>query len=193
VEYESGGSVDDDYHHQVAMQQHMEGPHKNMPPIYTQQMPYPDHAGVYHPVSYGDPSSSHGQPAMHYSNMQTPMQTPVSVVDQHQNYPTQPVYPSVPLQQQSAHPHSPETYEQDQYGQQNLADLLGNLRVNEAGSGRSHSVLQKYSEVTHVMQHRTLTRRPRPCWKSQRLKMTMITSMRCHPRYVVRISRSGYQ
>ncbi|KAI9047644.1 hypothetical protein LZ554_008355 [Drepanopeziza brunnea f. sp. 'monogermtubi'] len=134
VEYESGGSVDDDYHHQVAMQQQMGGPHKNMSPIYTQQMPYPDPAGVYHPVSYGNPSSSHGQSAMHYSNMQTPMQTPVSVVDQHQTYPTQPVYPSVPLQQQSAHPDSPETYEQDQYGQQDLADLLGNLRVNEAGS-----------------------------------------------------------
>ena len=131
VEYESGGSGDDDYQHQLAMQQQMGGPHKNIPPIYTHQMPYQDTTGVYHPGSYGEPSSSHSQPSMHYSNMQTP----VSVVDQHQNYPPQPGYSSVPIPRQPSHPQTPEAYEQDQYGQQNLADLLGELRMNEAGSG----------------------------------------------------------
>lgn len=131
IEYESGGSGDDDYQHQLAMQQQMGGPHKNIPPIYTHQMPYPDAAGVYHPGPYGEPSSSHSQASMHYSNLQTP----VSVVDQHQNYPPQPNYSSVPLQPQPSHPETPEAYEQDQYGQQNLADLLGELRMNEAGSG----------------------------------------------------------
>ncbi|PVH76410.1 hypothetical protein DL98DRAFT_551174 [Cadophora sp. DSE1049] len=130
IEYESGGSGDDDYQHQLAMQQQMGGPHKNVPPIYTHQMPYPDPAGVYHPGPYGEPSSSHSQASMHYSNLQTP----VSVVDQHQNYPPQPGYSSVPLQPQPSHPETPEAYEQDQYGQQNLADLLGELRMNEAGS-----------------------------------------------------------
>ncbi|KAK0123171.1 hypothetical protein ONS96_010171 [Cadophora gregata f. sp. sojae] len=130
IEYESGGSGDDDYQHQLAMQQQMSGPHKNIPPIYTHQMPYPDSAGVYHPGPYGEPSSSHSQASMHYSNLQTP----VSVVDQHQNYPPQPGYSSLPLQPQPSHPETPEAYEQDQYGQQNLADLLGELRMNEAGS-----------------------------------------------------------
>ena len=105
---------------QMAMQQQMGGPHKNIPPIYTHQMPYPDAAGVYHPGPYGEPSSSHSQASMHYSNLQTP----VSVVDQHQNYPPQPNYSSVPLQPQPSHPETPEAYEQDQYGQQNLADPL---------------------------------------------------------------------
>jgi hypothetical protein len=132
VGYESGGSGDDEYHQQVAMQQQMVGPHKNVPPIYTQQVPYPDHVGVYQPGSYGEPSSNHSQPSMHYNSMQTP----VSVIDQHQHYTPQAVFPTPPLQQHSSHPDSPETYEQDQYGQQNLADLLGELRMDEAGTGR---------------------------------------------------------
>lgn len=63
------------------------------------------------------------------------MQTPVSVIDQsQQHYPPQTVYAAAPLQH---HPQSetPDTYEQDQYGQHNLADLLGELRMNEAGTG----------------------------------------------------------
>lgn len=135
--FESGRSADDDHHQQVAIHQQIGQPHKNMSPIYAQQIPYADPAGVYNPGSYGEPST-HSQPTMHYSNLQTPMQTPVGVVDSHQNYTPQSVYSSMPLQQDSAHPESPETYEQDQYGQQNLADLLGNLRVDEAGSGISH-------------------------------------------------------
>lgn len=132
VGYESAGSCDDDYHQQVSMQQHLGGPHKNIPPIYTQQVPYADPVGVYQSGPYGEPSSSHSQPSLqHYSNMQTP----VSVIDQHQQYPPQTVFPTPPLPHQSSHPESPEDYEQDQYGQQNLADLLGELRMNEAGTG----------------------------------------------------------
>jgi hypothetical protein len=71
---------------------------------------------------------------MHYGNMQTP----VSMIDQHQQYTPQNVFPTPPLQ--GSHPESPETYEQDQYGQQDLADLLGELRMNEAGTGRHHCV-----------------------------------------------------
>lgn len=133
VEYESGGSGDDDYHHQVSMQQHMAGPHKSIPPIYTAHVPYPDPVAVYQSGPYGEPSSSHTQQSMHYGSMQTP----VSVIDQHQQYPPQSVFPTPPLAQQPSHTGSPENYEQDQYGQQNLADLLGELRMNEAGTGRS--------------------------------------------------------
>jgi len=140
-EYESAGSGDDDYHHQASLQQHLGGPPKNVPPIYTQQVPYSDSVSVYQSVSYGEPSSGHSQQSMQYSNLQTPvsnMQTPVSALDQHQHYPSQPVFPTPPLAQHS-HPDSPETYEQDQYGQQNLADLLGELRMNEAGTGMTSS------------------------------------------------------
>jgi hypothetical protein len=143
-EYESGGSGDDDYHQQVSIQQQLTGTQKNIPPIYTQQVPYSDAVGVYQSIPYGEPSSGHSQQSMHYGNLQTP----VSILDQHQQqhhqqqqqqqqqhrYPPQQVFPTPPLAQ-SSHPGSPDTYEQDQYGQQNLADLLGELRMNEAGTG----------------------------------------------------------
>lgn len=136
VGYESGGSNEDDYHQQVSMQQQhqLTGPHKNIPPIYTQQVPYSEAVGVYQTVPYGAPSSAHSQPSMHYGNMQTP----VSMIDQHQQYTPQNVFPTPPLQ--GSHPESPENYEQDQYGQQDLADLLGELRMNEAGTGRCYCV-----------------------------------------------------
>jgi hypothetical protein len=130
-EYESGGSGDDDYHHQMSIQQQLAGSHKNIPPIYTQQVPYPETVGVYQSGPFGEPSSGHSQPNMHYNTLQTP----VSVIDQNQHYPPQNVFPTPPLQHPQSHPESPETYEQDQYGQQNLADLLGELRMNEAGTG----------------------------------------------------------
>ncbi|KAK2623493.1 hypothetical protein QTJ16_007161 [Diplocarpon rosae] len=100
VEYEDGGSGDDDYRHQVAMLQQMGGPLKIIPPSYTQQLSYSDPAGIYHPVPYGDPPSSHGQPSMHYSNVHTP----VSAIASHHSYPQQPVYPPMPLQQPPAQP-----------------------------------------------------------------------------------------
>ncbi len=133
VEYESGGSGDDDYHQQVSMQHQLAGPHKNVPPIYTHHIPYPEAVGVYQSGPYGEPTSGHSQASMHYGSMQTP----VSVIDQQQHYSQHPVFPTPPLAQQPTHPQSPETYEQDQYGQQNLADLLGELRMNEAGTGMS--------------------------------------------------------
>ncbi|KAF4635017.1 hypothetical protein G7Y89_g3076 [Cudoniella acicularis] len=133
VGYESGGSGDDDYHQQISLQQQqhhqqLTTPHKGIPPIYTQQVPYSEAVGVYQTVPYGGPSSAHSQPSMHYNSLQTP----VSIIDQHQHYASQSVFPTPPLQ--GSHPESPETYEQDQYGQQDLADLLGELRMNEAGT-----------------------------------------------------------
>jgi hypothetical protein len=115
----------------MSIQQQLAGSHKNIPPIYTQQVPYPETVGVYQSGPYGEPSSGHSQPNMHYNTLQTP----VSVIDQNQHYPPQNVFPTPPLQHPHSHPESPETYEQDQYGQQNLADLLGELRMNEAGTG----------------------------------------------------------
>jgi len=134
-EYE-GSAGDDEYHQQVAMQQQLAGQQKNIPPIYTQQLPYQESVGVYHPSPYGEPSSSHSQQSMHYGNLQTP----VSAMSSHHQYQPQSAYTTPTLAQHShSHSQSPQssdTYDQDQYGQQNLADLLGNLRVNADGSGK---------------------------------------------------------
>jgi hypothetical protein len=147
-EYESGGSADDDYHQQVSMQQqqqqHLVGPPKNIPPIFTQHQhqPYSESAGVYHSVAYGEPQTAHSQQSMHYGSLHTP----VSVLDQHQHYTPQqqqqhtPVFPTPPLPQ-SSHAGSiasPSHYGQDQFGQENLADLLGDLKMDPAGRGTSH-------------------------------------------------------
>lgn len=130
-DYESGGSGDDEYHQQMSIQQQFPVSHKNVPPIYTQQVPYGDGTGVYQSVPYGESSSAHSQSNLHYNNLQTP----VSVIDQSQHYSQQGVYSAPPVHQLPHHPSSPENYEQDQYGQQNLADLLGELRMDETGTG----------------------------------------------------------
>ena len=138
VGYENTRSGEEEYHQQVMQQQqhsHLNASHKTVPPIYTQQVPYPEAVGVYQNISYGGPPSAQSQPSIHpYSNIQTP----VSVIDQHPNYSQQNVFPTPPLQ--GSHPQSPESYQQDQYGQQDLADLLGELRVNEAGTGEWSNV-----------------------------------------------------
>lgn len=126
---ERGGSADD-YHQHVSMQQQLVGSQKNVPPIYTQQGPYTDGVGVYGTVSYGEPSSGHSQQSMHYDTLHTP----VSVLEQHQHYSPSHVYPP-PQLPQNPHPESPVMYDQEQYGQQNLADLLGELKMDEAGTG----------------------------------------------------------
>jgi hypothetical protein len=117
----------DDYHQQVSMQQQLAGSQKNVPPIYTQQ-PYGDGVGVYQTVNYGEPSSGHSQQSMHYDSLHTP----VSVLDQHQHYsPSHGFPPQLP---QNSHAGSPVVYDQD-YGQQNLSDLLGELKMDETGTG----------------------------------------------------------
>jgi hypothetical protein len=117
----------DDYHQQVSMQQQLAGSQKNVSPIYTQQ-PYGDGVGVYQTVNYGEPSSGHSQQSMHYDSLHTP----VSVLDQHQHYsPSHGFPPQLP---QNSHAGSPVVYDQD-YGQQNLSDLLGELKMDETGTG----------------------------------------------------------
>lgn len=115
-------------------------------PIYPPPTSYQqDAAGLYHAVQYTEPQSvphDHLQYApVHHS--------PVAVVDQHQHqhqHQPQPqqqqytaqasAFPTPPLQH-APHPGSPaETFHSD-YAQQDLADLLGSLKVNEAGTGNA--------------------------------------------------------
>lgn len=135
VGYESGGSPEDDYHQQMSMQQNLAGPPRHNPSMYQPPPQYADGVGVYQSVPYAsEASSSHNH--MHYGNLQTP----VGVLDH--PYGSQNVYQNSSLAQQP-HSDSPEAYEQDQYGQQNLADLLGDLRMSETGTGNSFYLLKQ--------------------------------------------------
>lgn len=126
VEYESG-SGDEEYHNQISMQQHLSGPPKPPQQVYPPQVPYTDSIGMYHSLPYASPPS--GQHPMQFSNMHGPG----GVIEGH--YPAQNVYPVAPILQQPQS-QSPDLYHQDQFSQQDLADILGDLKVNEAGSGK---------------------------------------------------------
>ncbi|RFU28378.1 hypothetical protein B7463_g7978, partial [Scytalidium lignicola] len=118
--YNGGSGGDEEYRQQVSMQQQLaDGSQKSMTPVYSLQVPYP----VYEPVSYGEQPSS-TQPSINYQ-----LQTPVSAID-HQ-YSPQHLFPTPPSQSQ--HGESPRSYDGD-YGQQSLVELLGDLKMDEAGS-----------------------------------------------------------
>jgi hypothetical protein len=127
-QYESVGA-DDGFQHQMSMQQHMGGPPKGPQQVYPQQIQYADPVGVYHPVSYGQPPPNQQQPLQFHN-----IQGPGGVIDNH--YPAQNAFPITPIQQQpQQNSASPESYNQEHYDQQALTDLLGDLRMSEAGTG----------------------------------------------------------
>ncbi|KAK3694612.1 hypothetical protein B0T22DRAFT_370197 [Podospora appendiculata] len=95
--------------------------------IYAQQSSYQDPSGLYHSVQYTDPRTAPHN--LQYASVHHPS---VSAVDQ--AYATQQSFPTPPMQQGSHHSSSPDAYHSDQYAQQDLADLLGSLKVNEAGT-----------------------------------------------------------
>jgi hypothetical protein len=122
--YESG-SGDDEYHTQISMQ-HLSGPPKPPQQGYPPQAPYTDGVSMYHSVPYAPPT---GQHTMQFSNMHGPG----GVVEGH--YSPQNVYPVAPLLQHTPSG-SPDVYQQDQYGLQDLVDILGDLKVDATGSGK---------------------------------------------------------
>jgi hypothetical protein len=125
VEYESG-SGDDEYQNHLSMQQHLGGSQKAPPPMYSQHVPYPDGNNMYQPLPYSQPQPV--SQTMQYGNIHNA----AGVIDGH--YTSQNVFPVAPLIQ---HPQSesPELYSHDQYGQQDLVDILGDLKMDSAGSG----------------------------------------------------------
>ncbi|KAI1455891.1 hypothetical protein F4805DRAFT_434599 [Annulohypoxylon moriforme] len=95
--------------------------------MYPTPGPYPDHQAVYPPMPYGEPPPPPNQ--LQYTGM--PSQ--VDVLDQ--SYASASVFPTPPMHQHSAHSESsPESYHQDSYGQGDLADILGALKVDDAGT-----------------------------------------------------------
>ncbi|KAK3393592.1 hypothetical protein B0H63DRAFT_491487 [Podospora didyma] len=133
--------VQDDFRQQLplAEQQQLLAHAPKPTPIYAPQASYQDGAALYHGVQYTEP-----QAVQH--NLQYPgVHSSVNVVDQ--QYAPQNSFPTPPLQHASQ-PESPETYGSE-YAQQDLADLLGSLKVNEAGTApylNSKSKLKREEE-----------------------------------------------
>lgn len=85
-------------------------------------------------MQYQDHSPQHG---IHY----TTVPAPVGVVDQSyaqaqsQQAPQPTIFPTPPMQQATRPDSPPDVYNQDQYGQQDLSEFLGTLKLNDAGTG----------------------------------------------------------
>lgn len=106
----------------------MGNPSKPDPAMYATQAAYPDNPSVYQSVGYSQPSTA--QQNYHYGAVAPSM----PVMGGHYD-PTQHM-PSPPHQGTVKDHSSPDVYGQDDtYQQQDLSDLLGSLKVDEAGSG----------------------------------------------------------
>ncbi|KAK5634831.1 hypothetical protein RRF57_010544 [Xylaria bambusicola] len=120
---------------QMAMQQpssqHMMASGHPKPALYASPPgSYPNHQAIYPLAQYGDATPV--QQHIPYASVPPP---PVGVLDQ--SYAPPSVFPTPPLPEISASHSgsSPESYHADQYGQQDLADLLGPLKLDERGTG----------------------------------------------------------
>jgi len=96
-----------------------------------QQTSYQDATALYQSVQYTEPQNvnvTHGVPYADVSQ---------SVSVDTQRFPPQSTFPTPPPMQHTPQAaESPEAYRND-YAQQDLADLLGSLKVDEAGTGGS--------------------------------------------------------
>jgi hypothetical protein len=107
--------------------------------VYPHQQ-YTDAPGGYHGMPY-DSSQPQAHP-MSYA----PVQQPYGVMDP-QQYAAQGVFPTPPLQPNQPQEPSPEAYSPESYAQQDLSELLGNLKVDEKGTG---------TLSTHILHQRAL-------------------------------------
>lgn len=96
--------------------------------MYAAQSGYSDPSALYQSVHYQEPAALAQN--LHY----TTVPPPVAGVDP--SFPQHNSFPTPPLQQRSPPQSPPDAYNQDPCGQQDLADLLGSLKVNEAGTGQ---------------------------------------------------------
>ena len=121
--------VPDNFRQQLPLQdqQHLLSHAPKPGPVYPQQTSYQDTSGLYHPVQYGEP-----QPVPHDLQYGAVPHHPVAAVDQ--QYAAQTAAFPTPPMQHAPNPGSPEDTFQSEYAQQDLANLLGSLKVNEAGT-----------------------------------------------------------
>lgn len=121
-------ATQDEYQQQAPLQEQqlMAGMSKQSSSLYpAQQEAYSSSQALYQSF----PESAGMQQNLHYADLQPG----VNVVDQ--SYAARNAFPTPPLQQSSRPGSSPASYQQDPYSQHDLADLLGSLKVNEAGTG----------------------------------------------------------
>lgn len=144
-------------------------PHMAMPPphmlagaadhasMYTSKAAsYSGPSGMYQPMQYADHSPV--ATGMHYTTV-----PPSAGVVDNSYAPTlsQPqtqsaIFHPAPLQQINRPDSPPETYTSEQYGQQDLSELLGTMKLNEAGTGMfssKHAVLDSSQPLTLVKHH----------------------------------------
>jgi len=107
---------------------------KSAPTLYGAPTGYSETPNVYQQMQYSESRATQSQQS-HHGLHYTTVPPPVSIIDQ--PYGSQNVFPTPPLQSGSRHESPPDAYSQDGYQQQDLADLLGSLKVNEAGTGRA--------------------------------------------------------
>jgi len=117
----------DEYHNHLSLQQHMSGPQKAPPQMYSQHVPYADDSSMYQPLLYSQPPPA--SPIMQYGNMHNL----VGVMDNH--YTSQNVFSVAPVIQQSQR-ESPEVYNQSEFDSQDLVDILGDLKIDNTFSGK---------------------------------------------------------
>jgi len=95
------------------------------PEMYGQMPNYPENAGAFHTLSYDGTQPQHD---LNYTTVPPPPMLD-NAYTQHENF----APPSI--QQASQQENSPESHSTDSYQQQDLADLLGTLKVDEVGTG----------------------------------------------------------
>lgn len=120
----------DHFQHMPMQQQVLHAATKPPAPSMYAAQPYPDPGPAgYHHVPY---EATQPQSSMPYGAVQPP----ASMIDHsyaaHNVFPTPPMQPQQPSRPES----SPEAYSPGEYQHQDLADLLGTLKVNEAGTGK---------------------------------------------------------
>ncbi|KAM4067271.1 fungal specific transcription factor [Hirsutella rhossiliensis] len=110
---------------QIALQPHVP---KHAADVYPSHGAYPDpDASAYQSMPFDS------QHSLHYTTVPPP---PVSLLDHHHHQPYAPphAFPTPPLQPAPRPDDSSEACSTDSYQQQDLADLLGTLKVNELGT-----------------------------------------------------------
>ncbi|KAH8899222.1 hypothetical protein GQ53DRAFT_303019 [Thozetella sp. PMI_491] len=130
--YEPSGSqyetsqIQDGFRQELPLQdQQLLAGAQKQPGMYAPPTSYQDAAGLYQSQFPGPQGVAHN---MHYTTVPPP-------VNVEQSYQSHQAFPTPPLHQGSRPDSPPDTsFHQDEYGQQDLADLLGALKVNEAGT-----------------------------------------------------------
>jgi hypothetical protein len=140
-QFDAAAQVQDGFRPQATMQEQalLSGTSKPGASMYAPQPGYSDPSALYQTVHY--PESASLPQNLHY----TTVPPPASNVDH--SYSSQSSFPTPPHQQQSPPESPPDAYSQDPCGQQDLSDLLGSLKVNEAGTGQESRPPQKKTSV----------------------------------------------